>query len=250
MAQRIIFGFATLGVVIAFAIAVAVSTATAVEAFHVQTLKKSVPVMKKKLHMIATTGETKKTPPPKKKGYEPKWKKTATLTEKEGPKDFVDVGLKGTIPVVFQQGTERKTTVALPGQPLREVAIQAGQFIKYGCGKGECGTCECLVNGQWIRPCSVNVPAFLENGITEYLVQVKEVKNKASSSGKFYSVRSFLWGFYNNVLGMVGLVAYRKAAKKNYNERMEYERLVKEKTAEKKRLKLLQQEQQSTKLNP
>ena len=164
--------------------------------------------------------------------YEPKWKKKATLAETVGPvKDFKEVGLKGTVSVVFKQGNETKTTMALAGLPLRDAAIQAGQFIKYGCGKGECGTCECLVDGQWIRPCSTFVPDTTE----EYLVQVKEVKNKAKSSGKFYSVRSFLMGFYNNLLGMVGFVKYRRNAKKNWEERREYEDLVRQKTLEKKR---------------
>jgi aerobic-type carbon monoxide dehydrogenase small subunit (CoxS/CutS family) len=177
------------------------------------------------------------------KGYDPKWKKKATLAEQMGElpvQDLKEIGLYGTVPVVFQQGEETKRTMALPGQPLREVAIQAGQFIKYGCGKGECGTCEALVNGQWVRPCSINVPADLLEG-QEYVVQVKSVKNKASSSGKFYSVRSFLYGFYNNVLGMAGMVAYKRNAKRNYQERMEYEDMVRQKTLEKKRARAVTQ---------
>lgn len=177
-------------------------------------------------------------------GYEPKWKKKETLAEQMGVstttvKDLKEIGIIGTVPVRFTQGNVTKTTMALPNQPLREVAIQAGQFIKYGCGKGECGTCEALVNGQWIRPCSVNVPSDLLPG-QEYVVQVKEIKNKASSSGKFYSVRSFLYGFYNNVLGMVGMVTYKRNAKQNYIDRMEYENLIRQKTIERKRLKALE----------
>ena len=70
-------------------------------------------------------------------GYEPKWKKKETLADSGPPKDFKDIGIKGTINVVFQQGNETKSTMAFAGQPLRDVASQAGQFIKYGCGKGE-----------------------------------------------------------------------------------------------------------------
>ena len=177
-------------------------------------------------------------------GYEPKWKKKETLAEQMGVststvKDLKEIGIIGTVPVRFTQGNVTKTTMALPNQPLREVAIQAGQFIKYGCGKGECGTCEALVNGQWIRPCSVNVPSDLLPG-QEYVVQVKEVKNKARSSGKFYSVRSFLYGFYNNVLGMVGMVTYKRNAKQNYMDRMEYENMIRQKTIERKRRKALE----------
>lgn len=36
------------------------------------------------------------------------------------------------------------------------------------------------------------------------------------------------------VIGMVGFVKYRRAAKKNWNERQEYEDLIKQKTLEKK----------------
>lgn len=173
-------------------------------------------------------------PAPKNKGYEPKWKKKETLADQNGGiKDFKQIGLKGNVPVIFKQGNETRATVALAGQPLRDVATQADQFIKYGCGKGECGTCECLVNGQWIRPCQTNVPGNLAPG-EEYVVQVKEVKNKAVSSGKFYSFRSFIMGFYNNLLGMVGFVKYRRAAKKNWLERQEYEDLIRQKTMQKK----------------
>lgn len=176
-------------------------------------------------------------PPPRKKGYIPKWKKKKTLSEVEGPpEDLSQVGLKGNIKVVFQQGNETRTTMALAGQPLRTVATQAGQFIKYGCGKGECGTCESLVNGQWIRPCSTNLPVMPEG--EEYVIQVKETKAKTVSSGRFYSVRSIVLGFWNNVLGMAGFVRDRRLAKKNWEERKDYEDLVLQKTLEKKRSRL------------
>ena len=154
----------------------------------------------------------------------------------DGTKDLAQIGLKGTIPVVFKQGNQTKTTMAIPGQPLRDVASQAGQFIKYGCGKGECGTCEAMVDGKWIRPCSTAVPALAQG--QEYVIQVKEVKAKSTSSGKFYSARSFVMGFWNNLLGMVGFVKYRRNAKKNWNERKEYEDLIRQKTLEKKAAKL------------
>jgi hypothetical protein len=175
-------------------------------------------------------------------GYEPKWKKKSTLADELAdnngkPQDFAQIGLKGSVSVVFKQGPNVKQTVALPGQPLRDVASQAGQFIKYGCGKGECGTCEALVNGQWIRPCITFVPGDLAKG-EEFVVQVKEVKTQAKSSGKFFSIRSFFMGFYNNALGMVGFVKYRKAAKENWVERQEYEDLIRQKTLAKKMARL------------
>lgn len=169
------------------------------------------------------------------KGYTPKWTKKSTLAEEQGSiKDigFENVGLKGTIPVVFKQGNDTRTSMAWAGQPLRDVATQAGQFIKYGCGKGECGTCECMVNGKWIRPCMATVPAMASG--EELIVQVKAVKSKSSSSGTFFSIRSFLMGFWNNLLGMIGFVKFRRAAKKNWDERRDYEDLVAQKTLEKK----------------
>lgn len=74
------------------------------------------------------------------KPYEPKWTKKKTLAEEQGSVNdigFENVGLKGTISVVFRQGNETKSSMAWAGQPLRDVATQAGQFIKYGCGKGK-----------------------------------------------------------------------------------------------------------------
>jgi len=92
------------------------------------------------------------------------------------------------------------------------------------------------VNGKWIRPCSTFVPPDLKAG-EEYVIQVKEVKSKAASSGKFYSFRSFIMGFWNNLLGMVGFVKERRAAKRNWEERREYEDMIKQRTLEKKRAK-------------
>lgn len=165
------------------------------------------------------------------KGYEPQWKKKETIGG--GDFDNKDKGLIGTIPVVFKQGNETRSTVAIVGQPLSDVASQAGQFIKYGCGKGECGTCEALCNGKWIRPCVEGVPADLAPG-EELVILIKELKSKSTSSGKFYSVRSFFMGFYNNLLGMVGFVKTRKLAKKNWEDRQQYEDLIRQKTLEKK----------------
>ena len=34
-----------------------------------------------------------------------------------------------------------------------QVAAQSGQYIKYQCKKGQCGTCEVRVDGKWIRTC-------------------------------------------------------------------------------------------------
>ena len=175
----------------------------------------------------------------KTKGYDPKWKKQKTIAEEMGSAGdvgFDGVGLKGTIPVTFKQGNATKTSMAWAGQPLRDVATQAGQFIKYGCGKGECGTCECMVNGKWVRPCISTVPAT--DAGEAILVQVKATKAKTVSSGKFYSIRSIILGFWNNVLGMIGFVKTRRAARQNWEERHQYEEFVRIKTAEKRAARL------------
>jgi len=177
----------------------------------------------------------KSAPTKKKEAYVPKWKKKQTLAEEAGRSsdDPTKAGLIGTIPVVFHQGNETKMTLALENQPLSDVAVQAGQYIRYNCKKGECGTCACMVDGQWVRPCVAKVPA-LEPGQEAYTVTLKAIKNKSKSSGKFYSVRSFFMGFYNNLLGMVGFVKQRRQARKNYLERMEIEDRIAQLALEKK----------------
>ena len=103
----------------------------------------------------------------KKAAYKPKWVKKQTLAEAARDSTTLGhakVGLKGTIPVLFQQGNTTITTKAWAGQPIRDVASQAGQFIQCGCGKGECGTCECKMDGKWIRPCIATVPASFADG--------------------------------------------------------------------------------------
>eukprot|EP00622_Pseudochattonella_farcimen_P003990 FR739285.1.p1 GENE.FR739285.1~~FR739285.1.p1 ORF type:complete len:195 (+),score=21.41 FR739285.1:13-597(+) len=122
-----------------------------------------------------------------KKGYDPKWKKLETLADQMGSANTVGaagVGLIGTVTVNFKEGNQTRTTMAIPGQPLSDVAAQAGQFIKYGCGKGECGTCESLANGKWIRPCSTNV-LQLDAG-EELTITVKAGKRRAKKASKFF----------------------------------------------------------------
>jgi len=168
------------------------------------------------------------------KNYKTKWKKQATLVEKAG-KDFTakDKGLTGTVNIVFKSGESTLSTYASPGDPLRDVASQAGQFIKYGCGKGECGTCQALCGGKYVKPCVALVPSDVPNG-EDYVLQVQATKRKAASSGKFYSVRSIIMGFWNNVLGMIGMAITRRAAKKNYDDRIEFEDMIAKRTREKK----------------
>eukprot|EP00967_Tisochrysis_lutea_P139153 scaffold252322_cov40-Tisochrysis_lutea.AAC.1 len=160
---------------------------------------------------------------------------TQTLAEKEGGADILGaagVGLTGTIPVVFRQGNDTLTTMATAGQPLSsvrklatisasgDVAAQAGQYIKYKCRKGECGTCAVRVDGQWIKTCSVSIPFVPEgesyevrahitlgsNALGSEGVFVRGTMVKPSKSSRFFSFKSFIAGFRNNFLGMVGFV--------------------------------------------
>lgn len=174
-----------------------------------------------------------------KKPYVPKWVKKETLASSAGDTTslgYGGVGLKGSIPVVFKQGNETKTSMAWAGQPIRDVASQAGQYIQYGCGKGECGTCECMMNGKWVRPCVETVPAnaIEESADGQLVLQIKAIKAKTTSSGTFFSFKSFFMGFWNNILGMLGMVKFRKKANDNWGERKAYEDLVAQKTLQKK----------------
>eukprot|EP00751_Fragilariopsis_kerguelensis_P001237 CAMPEP_0170817246 /NCGR_PEP_ID=MMETSP0733-20121128/39896_1 /TAXON_ID=186038 /ORGANISM="Fragilariopsis kerguelensis, Strain L26-C5" /LENGTH=277 /DNA_ID=CAMNT_0011176871 /DNA_START=81 /DNA_END=914 /DNA_ORIENTATION=+ len=197
------------------------------------------------LPMAAVVSGNKK----KKVPYKPKWVKKQTLAESGGNVATLgeyNVGLKGAIPVLFKQGNETITTKAWAGQPIRDVASQAGQYIQYGCGKGECGTCECMMNGKWIRPCVEAVPATDTTNGAQLVLTIKAGTAKKTNSGTFFSIKSFLMGFWNNILGMLGFVKFRKKADANWNERKEYETLIAQKTLEKK---LLRQQQELQKLN-
>lgn len=96
------------------------------------------------------------------------------------------------------------------------------------------------MNGKWVRPCVETVPAnALEQG--ELVLQIKAIKSKTTSSGKFFSIRSFFMGFWNNILGMLGFVRFRKKAAENWDERKAYEDLVAQKALEKKLARQAQQ---------
>jgi len=178
--------------------------------------------------------------------YEPKWKKKETLGGDDDGVGFQSKGLIGTVPVLFKEGNQTLSTMAIVGQPLSDVASQAGQFIKYSCKKGECGTCECKMDGKWVRPCVATVPADVKPG-RDLVIEVKKVKNKGRASGKFYSARSFVMGFYNNAIGMIGFVQTRRQAQKNWDDRQEYEELIRVKTIEHRTTRLERERMQKLK---
>jgi len=155
-----------------------------------------------------------------------KWETQKTLADKLGSSTTdgaATVGLSGSVPVCFTQGNATVETMAFAGQPLSQVATQAGQFIRYKCMKGECGTCEVKVDGKWIRTCSTKVPQ-LAQGET-FTVHVRESMVKTKKSSRFFSVRSFFAGFKNNLLGMVGFArtGLGRQESDNFKQRLETE---------------------------
>jgi len=153
-----------------------------------------------------------------------KWDRRKTLAETVGgasEKGASAVGLVGTISVEFEQDNATRATKAIVGQPLGDVAAQAGQFIKYQCRKGECGTCAVRVDGQWIRTCSVKVPHVPEG--ETYKVWVRPGMKKTKKASRFYSPRSIIDGFRNNLLGMFGFVREGRRSQANFVDRLSQE---------------------------
>ena len=96
------------------------------------------------------------------------------------------------------------------------------QFIKYKCMKGECGTCEVRVDGQWVRSCVTRIPGGIKGN---YSVSVRESMVKPTKkSSRFFSFTSFIAGFKNNLLGMVGFVRTGASEGKNFNARIDGEK--------------------------
>ena len=74
-----------------------------------------------------------------------------------------------------------------------QVASQAGQFIAYKCRKGQCGTCQVRVDGQWIKTCQTRVPPAVtstETGELEpFKVEVRGSGGAVKASSRFFSFR-------------------------------------------------------------
>jgi len=163
-----------------------------------------------------------------------KWQNERTKLA-DDPNTIKDSGLAGAIQVLFKQGNATKMTRAEVGTPLSEVASQADQFIRYKCKKGECGTCEVQVNGKWVRTCVATVP-YVED-VFEVTVKPTMMKGQGKAS-KFYSVKSFIMGWYNNILGMVGFVKTSATEGKNFRDRLDGEDEVARLVAERKAKRL------------
>lgn len=161
------------------------------------------------------------------------FKEWSTKDVVEGPKG---AGLKGDVDVTFKIGEEDvKSTKAFAGQPLSEVAIQADAFINYKCKKGECGTCDVMIDGKWVHTCQTKVPSMAKGETLNVFIRAGKVKSKKSSG--FFSAQSFVDGFTNNALGVVGFVAEGIKEEDSFNVRMEREKELLAKVAAKKAAK-------------
>jgi len=168
-----------------------------------------------------------------------KWEKRKTLAETTGGIDTVGesaVGLVGNIPVTFSQANQTLSTKAIVGQPLSEVAAQCGQYVKYKCRKGECGTCEVRIDGKWVRTCITKVPHVAQGESLDVFVRGSMIKTAKAS--RFYSFKSILAGARNNVLGMVGFVREGRRYKESFNDRIDGEKELLEKVKAKKAARL------------
>jgi len=71
---------------------------------------------------------------------------------------------------------------------------------RYKCRKGECGTCEVMQDGKWIKACQTKVASLGKD--VPYVISVRSVpkdKRSQSSSASFFSPKSLMDGFANNV---------------------------------------------------
>jgi len=64
---------------------------------------------------------------------------------------------KNKVMVTIQPGNKKIECVA--GQSLKDITRQARCKIEYNCSRGECGTCEILVDGKRTRTCVSRLPA-------------------------------------------------------------------------------------------
>ena len=70
-----------------------------------------------------------------------------------------DAGIKGGAKFNEQITFNGKPIRAVPGQKVSQVAAAARVKITYSCKKGDCGTCEIMMNGRMIKACQATIPA-------------------------------------------------------------------------------------------
>ena len=69
-----------------------------------------------------------------------------------------DAGIKGGAKFNNQVTVNRSPIKAVPGQKVSQVAAAARVKITYSCKKGDCGTCEVMMNGRIIKACQATIP--------------------------------------------------------------------------------------------
>ena len=69
-----------------------------------------------------------------------------------------NAGIKGGPKFNDKVTFNKKAIKAIPGQKVSRVAAAARVKITYSCKKGDCGTCEMMMNGRVVKACQATIP--------------------------------------------------------------------------------------------
>jgi aerobic-type carbon monoxide dehydrogenase small subunit (CoxS/CutS family) len=122
------------------------------------------------------------------------------------------------------------------GEKLSIVAENAGIPITYKCKKGECGTCQVMIDGKWVKACQHTI-AMPENPSAILQINVTSKKEERKKPAKFFSPASFVEGVINNGLGVVGFVKEAMSVDDEFEQRMAREKALNAKLASSKQKK-------------
>lgn len=89
-----------------------------------------------------------------------------------------------------------------------------------------------LIDGKWVHACQTTIPSM-----DQFIVNIRPGKVKSKKASGFFSAQSFVDGFTNNALGVVGFVAEGIKEEDNYQVRMDREKELLAKVAAKKAAK-------------
>lgn len=117
----------------------------------------------------------------------------------------------------FTGSRQIKATV---GTALPEVFENNNININYKCKKGECGTCEVKIDGQWVRTCQAVVEPLPVGQLDPSKILIKKFKKRPA---KFFSPKSFAEGVFNNGLGVLGFVKEGAKSNNEFVNRMDRE---------------------------
>eukprot|EP01039_Chlorochromonas_danica_P007385 gene7385-8168_t len=139
------------------------------------------------------------------------------------------------VDVEFVQTHKTVKAEAEVGEKISAVARRSGVEIQYKCGKGECGTCQVRMDGKWVKTC-IGTPIISPVTNPVLRIQVPEKGEKARPA-KFFTPASFVEGIINNGVGVIGFVKESLKADDAFEKRMERERKLAAKVAERKKSK-------------